>query len=113
MNWYRNLRMINKIVIPMAVMLVLALGVLTWQIQSRSSHAIQTVAERELAAMAGEEGNAVKNFFDSALNQAQGMANALAALNAQGQALPREALLEMLRGMEGGNDSFMAAGSAW
>ena len=105
--------MINKIVIPMAVMLVLALGVLTWQIQSRSSHAIQTVAERELAAVAGEEGNAVKNFFDSALNQTQGMANALAALNAQGQALPRETLVEMLRGMEGGNESFMAAGSAW
>ncbi len=113
MNWYRNLRMIGKIVIPMALMLVLALGLLTWQIQSRSSQAIQAVAERELAALAGKEGNAVKNFFDAALNQAQAVANTLISLDEQHMTLPRETLIAMLRGLEDSNKSFMAAGSAW
>ena len=113
MNWYRNLRMIGKIVIPMALMLVLALGLLTWQIQSRSSQAIQEVAERELAALAGKEGNAVKNFFDAALNQAQAVANTLISLDEQHMTLPRETLIAMLRGLEDSNKSFMAAGSAW
>ena len=81
MGWYRNLHMTGKIVLPITVGLILALGILTWQIQSRSSKAIQDVAERELAALAGQGGNAVKDFFNSALDQAQAMANALAALD--------------------------------
>ena len=113
MNWYRNLRMIGKIVIPMALMLVLALGVLTWQIQSRSSQALQAVAQRELADLAGKEGNAVKNFFNAALNQAQAVANTLISLDEQHMTLPREALIAMLEGLEDSNKSFMAAGSAW
>ena len=114
MGWYRNLHMTGKIVLPITVVLILALGILTWQIQSRSSKAIQDVAERELAALAGQGGNAVKDFFNSALDQAQAMANALAALDGgQGLTLSREAVVAMLRGMEGGNESFMAAGSAW
>ena len=53
MSWYQNLRMTGKIVIPMATVLVVALGILSWQIQSWSSSAVQAVAESELAAMAG------------------------------------------------------------
>ena len=114
MSWYQNLRMTSKIVIPMATVLILALGILTWQIQSKSSHAVQTVAESELASMAGQEGNAVKDFFNSALDSAQSMANALAALKEQNQTMPpREALIALLQGLEGGNDSFLGAGNAW
>ena len=53
MIWYRNLRLIQKIMIPVGAMLILLLGILTWQIQSKSSEAIQAVAERELSAVAG------------------------------------------------------------
>lgn len=113
MAWYRNLRMIYKIMFPVGALLVVFLGILTWQIQSKSSDAIQSVAERELAAVAGQYGNAVKSFFELALNESQGLADAVAGFRAAGRNVPRETLIAMIMGLEKGNEAFVAAGSAW
>ncbi len=113
MAWYRNLRMVGKIVIPTALMLIVALGLLSWQIQSRSSLAIRAVAERELAALAGEHGNSVLSFFGQSLEQAQGMAEATANALKEKQPISRALYLAMLSGIEKGNEAFIGAGAAF
>ena len=64
MDFYRKLKMTSKIVLPVGIMLILALGGLTWAIQSKTSEVIQRIAERELAALAGQYGNDSKSFFE-------------------------------------------------
>ena len=113
MTWYRNLRMMFKILLPVGLMLVVALSLLAWQIQSKSSSIIESIARRELAAIAGERGNAVKSLFEVALDEAQALADALALPLKEGRPVPREQVIQMLMGVEQGRDSFMAAGSAW
>ena len=77
MRWYRNLRMIPKIVLPVGLMLIISLGGLCWQIQSRSSEAFRAVAERELGAVAGKYGNQVKSIFEVPIDEVQGVASSL------------------------------------
>lgn len=67
MKSYRDLRMVTKIVLPVATMLVCMLGILAWQIQTKSSAVITSIAQRELKAIAGEQGNTVKSQFEIAL----------------------------------------------
>ncbi len=113
MNCYRNLNMSMKIVLPVAVALLLALGALTWQIQSRSSAAIRAVAERELAALAGEEGNDVKNFFTVPLAEVKALADATTSALAANHKIPRDLYLELLRGIEQSSTDFIASGAAF
>ena len=113
MAFYRNLKMTSKIVLPVGIMLILALGGLTWAIQSKTSEAIQRVAERELAALAGQYGNDSKAFFENALNKTQALADALTSTIEKGSPPSRSMLLNMLNGISQGDDSFLSAGSAW
>ena len=113
MAWYRNMRMVGKIVLPVTFMLILALGGLTWQIQTKSSSAIRSVAERELAALASQHGNAVKLFFEMPMTQAQTLADATAAAIKQKRPISRELYLAMLRGIEQSTPITIAAGAAF
>lgn len=70
MNWYRQLRMTSKIVLPVAVVLSVILGVLTWQIQSRTSSAIEHIANRELTALGAQYGNYIRDFLGVAIDEA-------------------------------------------
>ena len=81
--WYRSLRMTPKIVIPVALALVVCLGLLTWQIQTRSSAAIEDIARRELAALGGAEGNSMSRFLNMAVDEASALAAALGQSVAQ------------------------------
>lgn len=75
--WYRRLRMTPKIVLPVTVLLVVILGFLTWQIQSKSSQAIEDVAKRELAALGAQNGNYVRSYLNTALSAAAALADGL------------------------------------
>ena len=113
MAFYRNLRMTSKIVLPVGIMLILALGGLTWAIQSKSSEIIQNIAERELAALAGQYGNEAKSFFENSLNETQAIADALSSTMEKGDVPTRSMLIDMLRGVYNGDDSFLSIGTAW
>ena len=113
MIFYRKLKMTSKIVLPVGLMLILALGGLTWAIQSKSSEIIQKIAERELEALAGQYGNEAKSFFENALNETQSLADALSSTMAKGEVPSRPMLINMLNGVSQGDDSFLSAGSAW
>ena len=113
MKSYRDLRMVTKIVLPVATMLVCMLGILAWQIQTKSSAVITSIAQRELKAIAGEQGNTVKSQFEIALDAAQAMANAVQSQLESGVPMPREQLILQLQGLENSNDSLLSAGALW
>lgn len=97
--WYRNLRMTPKIVLPVTIVLVLSLGFLTWQIQSKSSAAIEEVAKRELAALAGQNANYVRNTLNLAVNDATALADSLEVTLSKGVPPSRETVIAMEEGL--------------
>ena len=113
MNWYRNLRMAGKILLPVAITLTIALGVLSWQIQSRSTEALDQVAHRELAALAGEYGNSVESFFAVAMSHSQSLARAVAASVERGHNLTRPQFVDMLQAVLRSSPDFIGAGGGF
>ena len=113
MNWYRNLSMTWKTMLPITFLLILAFGTLTWLIQARSSEAIEAVAERELSALAGKYGNDARLLFEESIDEAQAIADGLTNAIAEDRVPSREALMTMLQGIADGNDKIIAVGSAW
>ena len=113
MAWYRGLRMGNKIMLPVACTLIVLLSLLSWQIQSQSSSAIREVAVRELAATAGMNGNAVKDFFSSIMYQAEGLSSELATAIERNTPLSRAQTLSTLEGLLSSNGSYLATGAAF
>ena len=113
MAWYRQLKMGSKIILPVALVLTLALGLLSWQIQSGSSTALREVAQRELAAEAGRNAAIVKNFFESAMYQAEAMAKATAHVKGEKKTISRELYLDMLAGLLDRNEAYIAVGAAF
>lgn len=113
MKWYRNLRMVTKIVFPVAVTLIIILGILAWRIQATSSEIVTSIAQRELAAMAGEQGNAVKGLFEIALDSAKALGDSLQQQLRDQAPMPRDQLIRQLLGLETSNDAILAAGAAF
>ena len=113
MNWYRNLRMAGKILLPVAITLTLALGLLSWQIQSRSVAALDQVAHRELAALAGEHGNRVESFFEVAMSHSQSLARSVAASIEKGHSLTRVQFVDMLQAVLRSSPDFIGAGGGF
>ena len=95
MTWFRNLRMTSKITLPIAGVLILTLGLLTWQIQSRTSAAIENVAVRELASLAGQNANHVGTFLGMVVNVAGGLADGLEQSIRDGNTPSRATLISM------------------
>ncbi len=94
-------------------MLIIALGGLSWAIQYKTSEIIQNIAERELAALAGQYGNESKSFFENALNEAQALADATETSLEKGTPPSRELFMEMLHGLLRNNEFFLSGGAAW
>lgn len=113
MLWYRNLSMIPKIILPISITLIVTLGILTWQIQSKSSDIIEQAAEQELAALAGQYGNEVKSIFDIALSESQAQADAVSYLLDKDAAITRQLIIQIMTGILEGNKKFTAVGGAW
>jgi methyl-accepting chemotaxis protein len=113
MNFYKRLRMLPKIVLPVGIMLVLALGFLGWRIQSGSSKAISETAERELDDLAGEYGSQIRLFFENPLNQAEGLAGSLSESLSKGVPITREQLVSLTRGLEKSSPLFIGCGVIW
>ncbi len=113
MRWYRNLRMTTKILLPVGLMLLLTLGLLAWQIQSKSSAIIEDIARRELAAVAGQYGNEAKSAFEVALDAAQTMADALATPLERGEPFTRELVIRQLQGVSNTSPAILSSGIAF
>ncbi len=110
---YKRLRIVPKVVIPVALILVLGLGLLAWQIQWRSAAAVGSVAKRELAALGGEKGNLIRSFINGAVGETKALSGALAQAIATGQQPSRESLAALLRGVQMGNPDLFGVGAMW
>lgn len=108
-----DLKIVPRILLPVGAVLVLALSLLTWQIQGRSAAAIQQLAEKELMALSGQYGNSVQGFFEVALNQTQVLAQSLSLGIVEGSLPSRPFLVSMLRGIQKANADLVAAGMGW
>ena len=112
-NFYKQMRIVPKVVIPVALILVLGLGLLAWQIQWRSAAAVTDVAKRELAALGGENGNLIRAFIDGAVGETRSLGGALALALAEGQEPSRDVLNTMLRGVQRNNPDLFGVGAMW
>lgn len=102
---YSSLRMLPKILVPVTLVLLLALSVLAWQIQSRSSDAIEKIAREGLRDRAGREGNEIAMYFDVFLSKSQALAAGLANLIRTGKIIPREGVIALAAGIADSDDS--------
>ena len=113
LTWYRRLRMTPKIVLPVTIVLVVILSFLTWQIQSKSSQAIESVAKRELSALAAQNGNFVRSLLNMAVNEAGALADSLEQSLKKGVIPSRETLMAMEEGLHLGNPELFGCGVMW
>ncbi len=111
--WYRHLRMTPKIVLPVTIVLVVTLSLLTWQIQSKSSQAIEEVAKRELAALGAQNGNFVMSYLNTALSEAAAMADSMEQTLKKGVPPSRETLMAMEEGVHKDNPDLFGCGTMW
>ena len=111
--WYRHLRMTPKIVLPVTIVLVVILSFLTWQIQSKSSQAIESVAKRELSALAAQNGNYVRSYLNTALSTAAALADGLEQTLKKGVPPSRETVIAMEEGIHMGNPDIFGCGIMW
>ena len=107
------MKLTSKITLPIVSMLIIALGILSWQVHSNASRIIQDLAEKELKATAGQYGNEVKSFFETPINSGQAFADALAYTINENRTPDRDMLINMLKGLGEGNPDFFATGAAW
>ena len=107
------MKLTSKITLPIVSMLIIALGILTWQVHSNASRIIQDLAEKELKDTAGQYGNEVKNFFETPINSGQAFADALAYTINENRTPDRDMLINMLKGLGEGSPDFFATGAAW
>ena len=113
MNWYRQLRMTSKIVLPVAVVLSVILGVLTWQIQSRTSSAIEHIANRELTALGAQYGNYIRDFLGVAIDEAGALAGGLSQALQEGRTISRDTLIAMQTGIHADSATLYGCGTMW
>ena len=110
---FKNMRLVQKIVLPVGLVLIITLGALAWIIQSQGSKTVREVAEKELAALAGQYGNLVKGFVEVSINESNALAHILTTSVQDSSGLTREMVLEMLKGIAEHNDLIVGAGTIW
>ncbi len=113
MKWFRNLRMMYKIMLPVGALLLLTLGSMEYFAMQSSSKAIEKVAKKEISALAGEYSGRILNFMTHAQGQAQGLASTFAQFRRENIELSRQDAISMLVGLIKGDDNFIGGSNGW
>ncbi|NDV22519.1 methyl-accepting chemotaxis protein [Desulfovibrio sp. JC022] len=113
MGWFKNLKMLYKILLPVAALLLIALVSIEVVATYKSSDAIEDVAERELYGLAGTYGEKVLAYVAKAQNQAEGFAEAFAGMKADDKSMGRDGVISMLKGFVSANPEFVGACVGW
>ncbi len=113
MNWYKNLKMMYKVMLPVGLLLVLTLGSIEYFATTKSSDAIDNVARKELDALAGEYGGKILNYMTYAQGQAKGLASTFAQMRRDNIPLSRDVAIAMLVGLINGDSSFIGGSNGW
>ena len=113
MKWFRNLRMMYKIMLPVGALLLLTLGSMEYFAMDSSSKAIEKVAKKEISALAGEYSGRILNYMDYAQGQAKGVASTFAQFRRENIELSRSEAIAMMVGLIKGDDNFIGGSNAW
>ncbi len=113
MKWFRNLRMMYKIMLPVGVLLLLTLGGMEYFATQSSSKAIEKAAKKEISALAGEYSGRILNFMTYAQGQTQGLASTFAQFRRNNIELSRKDAIAMLVGLIKGDDNFIGGSNGW
>ena len=113
MRWFKNLRMMYKIMLPVGALLLLTVGSMEYFATESSSEAIEQVAKKEISALAGEYSGLIKNYMTHAQGQAEGLASTFAQIRREKIELSRKDAISMLIGLIKGNDNFIGGCNAW
>ncbi len=113
MQLFKNMGLAQKIILPVGLVMVLALGALAWLIQSRGSQTVRDVAESRLEALSGEYGNIVRNAVNTTLNEGGAVAHILVNAVRDSSGLTREQVLDMTKAVAEHNDMIIGCGVIW
>lgn len=113
MQWLNNMRLAQKIVLSVGLMMVVCLGGLAWFIQARSSDAVREIVEKELAALAGQYGNMVQNTIGVTLYEGGAAAHMLTSAIENKTRLNRGQAMDMLKAVSEYNDLIIGCGVIW
>lgn len=107
MSWFTNVKLVYKIMLPVATLLVLTLGAIEYATYAKSRDAIITTAERELETLAGKYAGEVKDSIDEALIAAKSLSATMAGIRVDGRTVGRPEVVAMLKGVVGSNSIFL------
>ncbi|WP_432737562.1 methyl-accepting chemotaxis protein [Maridesulfovibrio sp. FT414] len=113
MKWFRNLRMMHKVMLPVGALLILTLAGIESISAKKSSDAIEKVARKELAALAENYSGKIMNYMTYAQGQAQGLASSFAEMRRQNIPLSRDSAIAMLVGLINGDNNFIGGSNGW
>ncbi len=113
MRWYKNLRMMYKIMLPIGALLLITVGSMEIFATDSSSKAIEKVAKKEISALAGEYSGLILNYMTHAQGQAEGLASTFAQFRRENIDLSRKDAISMLIGLIKGDDNFIGGSNAW
>ncbi len=113
MRFFNNMRLSQKIILPVALVLVVSLSLLAWLIQYRGSQAIRAVAEDQLQAMAGEYANMIETTIGSTLSEGGAVAHILSNAVRDSMGLSREQVIGMVKAVAENNDLLIGCGVIW
>jgi len=109
MKWFANLRLMYKVMLPAAFLLVLGLGGIEFAAYSKSSAAIENVAGKQMKALAGQYGNDVSGMIDEGLSQSQSIAASLKGVLEAEKTIDRDAVVSMLKGVVASSPLYLGA----
>ncbi|WP_462327760.1 methyl-accepting chemotaxis protein, partial [Desulfobaculum sp.] len=110
---FTNVKMMYRIMLPTAALVIVALAVIEFTATRQSSQAIRNVAEREMTALAGEYGNIVRARIQSGLDRAGALAQAMGGMREKGRTMDRPLAVELLRSIVEGSDLFHGGSMGW
>ncbi|WP_419783299.1 methyl-accepting chemotaxis protein [Maridesulfovibrio sp.] len=113
MIFFNNLKMVYKIMLPVAVLMATTLLGIEYFATSKSSDAIESVARREVTALANEYGAKVYEYIAETQHEVEAVANLFAGLNNDDVLMDRAMVISMFKSLVKSNPAVVGACIAW
>ncbi len=113
MNWLSNLKIREKIILPVSFLLIVALGFIVLLNQHYTTNIISTLAVKELNAVAKAHGDSVSDFIGVAATASEEMASVAKTMLEADVPFARSSAVALVRGFLEVNKDFVGAGTAW
>ncbi len=113
MTWFTNLKTLHKIMLPVGLLLLCALGGIIGSAVFQSVQTIKELAKRELTEKAQANGEKVSIFMEYGLLPVETLADSFEELNKNNDYIDREQVISMLKGILKKKEFILSAYTAW